>query len=80
MQKQHILNMKTFSTTLHKRIDLVVLLHPTRQKIGHSGDVPQDNLLAWYGKTKPNTTKAHIQQSNEMYNNTKYTQLAATLQ
>jgi len=26
------------------------------------------NLLAWYGKTKPNTTKAHIHQSKEMYN------------
>jgi len=28
--------------------------------------------LAWYGKTKPNTTKAHIHQSKEMYYNTKY--------
>jgi len=27
--------------------------------------------LAWYGKTKPNTTIAHIQQSKEMYYNTK---------
>jgi len=27
--------------------------------------------LAWYGKTKPNTTKAHIHQSEEMYYNTK---------
>jgi len=35
---------------------------------------PQANLLAWYGKTKPNTTKAHIYQSKEMYNNTKQTQ------
>ena len=33
-------------------------------KIGHFGDVPQAN---WYGKTKPNTTKAHIHQSKEMY-------------
>jgi len=23
--------------------------------------------LAWYGKTKPNTTKAHIHQSKQMY-------------
>jgi len=30
--------------------------------------------LAWYGKTNPNTTKAHIHQSKEMYYNTKYTQ------
>jgi len=28
--------------------------------------------LAWYGKTKPNTTKAHIHQLKEMYNK-KYT-------
>jgi len=33
--------------------------------MGHFGDVPQANLLAWYGKTKPNTTKAHIHQSKE---------------
>jgi len=25
--------------------------------MGHFGDVPQANLLAWYGKTKFNTTK-----------------------
>jgi len=32
----------------------------------------QVNLLAWYGKeTKPNTTKARIHQSKEMYYNTK---------
>jgi len=28
-------------------------------------------LLAWHGKTKPNTTKAHINQSKQMYYNTK---------
>jgi len=38
-------------------IDWVVVLRPTWHKIGHFGDVPQDNLVAWYGKTKPNTTK-----------------------
>jgi len=27
--------------------------------------------MSWYGKTKPNTTKAHIHQSKEMYYNTK---------
>jgi len=32
-----------------------VALRPTRHKIGHFGHVPQANLLAWYGKTKPNT-------------------------
>ena len=35
--------------------------------IGRFGDVPQANLLAWYGKTKPNTTKARIHQSKQMY-------------
>jgi len=40
-------------------------------KIGHFGDVPQANLLAQYGKTKPSTTKACIYQSKQMYNNTK---------
>jgi len=53
-------------------VDRVVVLRPTRHKIGHFGHVPQANLLAWYGKTKPNTTKAHIHQSKEMYYNTKY--------
>jgi len=33
-----------------------------QHKIGHFGDVLQANLLAWYGKTKTNTTKAHIHQ------------------
>jgi len=49
----------------------VVVLRRTPNKIGHFGDVPQANFLAWYGKTKPNTTKAHIQQSKDMYYNTK---------
>ena len=44
-------------------IDSVKVLHPTQHKIGHFGDVPQANLLAWYRKTKTNTTKAHIHQS-----------------
>jgi len=37
----------------------------------HFGDVAQANLLAWYEKTKPSTTKAHIHQSKEMYYSTK---------
>ena len=41
--------------------DRVVILRPTRRTTGHFGDVPQDNLLALYGKTKPNTTKALVQ-------------------
>jgi len=56
-------------------IDWVVVLRPTQHKIGHFRDVPQANLLAWYGKTKPNTTKAHLYQSKEMHYNTKYAQL-----
>ena len=31
--------------------DCVKVLHPTRHKIGHFGDVPQANLLVWCGKT-----------------------------
>jgi len=50
---------------------LVKVLCHTPHKIGHFGDVPQANHLDWYGKTKPNTTKAHIHQSKEMYYNTK---------
>jgi len=46
---------------------LVKVLRPTRHKIGHFGDVPQAKLLAWYQKTKPNTTNAHIHQLKEMY-------------
>jgi len=38
-------------------IDELWFLRPTRHKIGQFGDVPQANLLAWYGKTKSNTTK-----------------------
>jgi len=47
--------------------DSVVVLCSTQHKIGHFGGVPQANLSAWYGKTKPNTTKARIHQSKEMY-------------
>jgi len=43
-------------------IDWVKVLRPTQHNIGYFGDVPQASLLAWYGKTKPNTTKAHIHQ------------------
>ena len=53
---------------------MVLVLRPTRHKTGHFGDVPQANLLAWYGKTKRNTTKARIHQSKEMYYNAEKTQ------
>ena len=46
-----------FSPTL---IDWVKILCPTWHKIDHFRDVPQANLLAWYGKTKLNATKACI--------------------
>jgi len=36
-------------------IHWVVVLLPARHKIGHFGDIPQANLLAWYGK--PNLTQ-----------------------
>ena len=50
---------------------LVKVLHPTQHTTGHFGEIPQANLLAWYGKTTPNITKAHIHQLKEMYYNTK---------
>jgi len=33
--------------------------------MGHFGDVPQANLLAWYGKTKSNTTKYAFTNKNK---------------
>jgi len=59
---QHNYTVNT-SQTAQWLIDWVVVLRPTRHKTGHFGDVPQANLLARYGKTKNNTTKAHIHQS-----------------
>jgi len=32
--------------------ELVKVLHPTRHKRGHFGDITQVNLLAWYGRNK----------------------------
>ena len=54
-----------------------VVLRPTQHKIGHFGDVAQASLLAWYGKTKSNTIKAHIHQSKEMYYNTNHNRFTA---
>jgi len=39
----------------------------TPNSLGHFRDVTKANLLAWYGKTKPDTTKPGIYQSKEMY-------------
>ena len=36
-------------STASKYCLLVKVLHPTPHKIVHFGDVPQANLLAWYG-------------------------------
>ena len=58
-----------YTKTTDWLIDWIQALHTSRYKIGHFGDVLQVNLLAWYGKTKPNATKAHIHQSKEMYYN-----------
>jgi len=60
-----------YTKTTDWLIDWFKASRPSRYKTGHFGDVLQVNLLAWYGKTKPNTTKAHIHQSKEMYYNTK---------
>jgi len=62
--KRHLNQFNRFCrlTTVRDSCGFTVL-HLTPYTIGHFGDVPQANLLAWYGKTKPNTTKAHIRQS-----------------
>jgi len=46
-------------------IDSVKVSCPTQHKIAHFGNIPQANILAWYGKTKPKSTKARIHQSRE---------------
>ena len=46
------LSIKCMCFGCSRLIDWVVVLCPTRLKIGHFGDVSQANLLAWYGKTK----------------------------
>jgi len=64
-----VIIIRRYTLSLHLvcfTIDWVVVLRPARHKIGHFGDGPHR-----YGKTKPNTTKAHIHQSKDMYNNTK---------
>jgi len=54
---------------------LVKVLSSTRNKIGHFRDVRQANLLAWYGKRKPSTTKAYIHQWKQMYTQNKHKKL-----
>jgi len=61
----------TSQTAPSVAVDRVKVLHLTRHKIGHFGDVPQANLLPWYENIKPSTTKACIQQSKQMYYNMK---------
>ena len=47
-------------------IDWVKALRPTQHKIGHFGDVPQSNLLAWYGK-KLNLLKPGLAASHDIW-------------
>jgi len=51
-------------TSLAELIDRVVVLRPTRHKISHFGDVPQANLLPWYGK-KLNLTQQKYTLTNQ---------------
>jgi len=66
-------NLPPLSLPIRDLIDSVVVLRPTRHKIGHFGHVsPSQSLgLVWTKKTKRKTTKARIHQSKEMYYNTK---------
>ena len=59
-------------TSLAWLIEWVVFLRPPQHKIGYFGYVSRKPIF-WLGmeKTKPNTTKARIQQSKEIYYNTK---------
>jgi len=61
-------------TTNNLDLQQVKVLRNTQHKIGQLGDIPQANLLAWYRKTEPNTTKARIHQSKEMYYSSKWIQ------
>ena len=61
------INVKHYSYWLIEWV--VVLRLDTKQMISET--FPQANLLTWYGKTTPNTTKTHIHQSKQMYCNTK---------
>jgi len=63
-QKLNILQLK------QKHTNGLMFQVPNDTKLVVSETFPQANLLAWYGKTKPNTTKAHIHQSKETYYNT----------
>jgi len=47
----------TAPLTQRRSIAWVNRLRPTRHTISHFVEVPHANLLAWHGKTKPNTTK-----------------------
>jgi len=70
-QPRPLSNLNTSVCPAGKSDRLVKVLRPTEHKLSHFGDVLQANLLARYGQTKPNATKAQIHQSKEMYHNTK---------
>ena len=68
MQSTRTLNhMHIFPTCLHCPFMYSQCMSLTPNSLGHFGDVTKANLLAWYGKTKPDTTKPGIYQSKEMY-------------
>jgi len=46
-------------------IDWVKVLRRTQHNVGHFRDILQANLLAWYGKTKPNTKKHAFTNQNK---------------
>ena len=60
------------NSAAYRLIDWVVVLHPTRHKINHFGDVSRSQSLGLvWKKTEPNTTKGSICRSKQMYYNTK---------
>ena len=58
----------SFHTRHQYRLSRGFMFHSTQNRSAET--FPRANLIAWYGKkTKPNTTKACIHQSKEMYYN-----------
>jgi len=51
-------HMFSYIKTIHRHWLLAKVLCPTQHTIGHFGDIPQANLLPWYGKTKPKHNKS----------------------
>jgi len=65
-------NLPPLSLPIRDLIDSVVVLRPTRHKIGHFGHVsPSQSLGLVWKKLNVTQQKARIHQSKEMYYNTK---------